>query len=275
MKKLLIGTSGYSYKDWIGPVYPAGTGMKDFLALYSRDLDLVELNFSYYTQPRPSILEGMLKQTRDDFSFTIKAHRSLTHEVTPEFDDEARRYLEGIAPLASSGRLRAVLLQFPYSFHYRPGNRRYLDRLTGLLESMPLAVEFRNDEWQRESVYRTMQDRRIALVSVDVPDLPRLPRPDDTTTSDSLGYVRFHGRNRRHWWTGSSTSRYDYDYSDEELSDWLTRITTMMKKVRLLLVTFNNHYKGQAFRNAQRMRSLLEVDRDAAGSDSRSGGIPD
>ena len=275
MKKLLIGTSGYSYKDWIGPVYPAGTARKEFLTLYSRDLDLVELNFSYYTQPRPAILEGMLKQTRDDFSFTIKAHRSLTHEVTPEFDAEVRRFLEGIAPLTSSGRLRAVLLQFPYSFHYRPDNRHHLDRLTGLLEGMPLAVEFRNDEWQRESVYRTMRDRKIALVSVDVPDLPRLPRPDDTITSDSLGYVRFHGRNRQHWWTGNGTSRYNYNYSDEELSDWLTRITTMMKKVRLLLVTFNNHYKGQAFRNAQRMRSLLEVDRDAAGSDSRSGGIPD
>jgi len=251
-----IGTSGYSYKDWIGPYYPPGTPQRDFLKFYSSEFNFVELNFSYYTQPKPVTLERMLQITADDFLFTIKAHRSMTHEITDNLARMAETFRHGVQPLRTSNRLTAVLLQFPYSFHYTPESRRHLDRISKLLEGLPLAFEFRSAEWQRESVYTTMREREIALVCVDEPDLPRLPKPDETVTS-GLAYLRFHGRNSANWWQGDNTQRYDYLYSDHELSDWVGRVKRIARKARLLLVTFNNHFRSQAIKNARRFKLML------------------
>ena len=254
---ILIGTSGYSYQDWVGPVYPAGSKKNEFLTLYAANMDMVELNFSYYTQPRPQTLGKMVRDTREGFLFSIKAHKSLTHEVTSRFEDDAQRFAEGIEPLIESHRLACILLQFPYSFHYTTDNRRYLDSLTKLWEILPLAIEFRNDEWQRPSVYRTLKDRNIGIVCVDLPSLPHLPRAEGTVTSSEIGYIRFHGRNKENWWQGDNTSRYDYEYSDDELEQWIDRIAGMVRKVRILLVAFNNHFRGQAYRNAGSLKGLL------------------
>jgi uncharacterized protein YecE (DUF72 family) len=251
-----IGTSGYSYTDWIGPYYPPGTPQRDFLKIYSSEFNLVELNFSYYTQPKAATLERMLQITADDFLFTIKAHRSMTHEITDNLAGMAETFRQGLQPLRISNRLAAVLLQFPYSFHYTPESRRHLDRISKLLEGLPLAFEFRGAEWQRESVYTTMREREIALVCVDEPDLPRLPKPDETVTS-GLAYLRFHGRNSANWWHGDNKQRYDYLYSDHELSDWVGRVKRIARKARLLLVAFNNHFRSQAIKNARRFKFML------------------
>ncbi len=251
-----VGTSGYSYEDWVGPYYPPGTQKRDFLKLYSSEFNLVELNFSYYTLPKAPTLERMLQITSEDFHFSIKAHRSMTHEIDDDLSRTTEAFLEGLQPLLSSDRLAAVLLQFPYSFHYTPKSRRHLDRISKLLEGLPLAFEFRSDEWQRESVYKTMRERNIALVCVDEPDLPRLPKPDETVTSE-LAYLRFHGRNSASWWQGDNTQRYDYLYSDQELSEWVSRVKRIARKARLLLVTFNNHFRSQAIKNARRFKFML------------------
>ncbi len=256
MEGLYIGTSGYSYADWVGPVYPEGTPKGEFLALYAARFDFVELNFSYYSMPTAVNVQRMVERTPPGFVFSIKAHRSLTHEIEGVIAGQADLFKEGIAPLVEADRLGAVLLQFPYSFHYEPDARRYLDRLCRLLEPLPLAVEFRNSEWQRDSVFTAMRQRGIGYVNVDEPDLPRLPRPSDTVTAD-LSYVRFHGRNRENWWKGDNSSRYDYLYSDDELVDWMSRVLRIMEKSRYLIVAFNNHFRGQAVRNANRLRHLI------------------
>jgi uncharacterized protein YecE (DUF72 family) len=253
---ILVGTSGFSYDDWVGPVYPQGTARQDFLNLYAARFPFVELNFSYYRQPSAHMLEKMLRSTPEAFLFAVKAHQSLTHAPGEDTAAPAQVFREGIAPLAESGRLAAVLCQFPHSFHYTPASRRHLGRLCGQLQGLPLAVEFRSGEWQRESVYAGLRDFGAALVNVDAPPLPRLPRPSAVATS-ALGYVRFHGRNAGQWWRGDSTSRYDYLYRESELSEWVPLIRDLAGRVRLLLVAFNNHYKGQAARNAGDLNLLL------------------
>jgi len=115
LSRLLIGTSGYSYEDWVGPVYPPGTSSKDFLKFYAREFPLTELNFSYYRQPEARTLERMLSATPDDFVFSIKGHRTLTHDLSGDLQSEARTFKEGIRPLAESGRLRAFLARFGFS----------------------------------------------------------------------------------------------------------------------------------------------------------------
>ncbi len=255
MAKIYIGTSGYSYNDWIGPFYPPGTERTNFLDFYSSKFSMVELNFTYYRQPEPRILTNMLASTNSDFLFAIKAHRSLTHEA--DDGEAAATYLRGVEPLAESGRLAAVLLQFPYSFHYTVENRKYLGKLCERLESLPLATEFRNIEWQRRSVYDELAERGIAVTVVDCPPLDKLPAPEPVTTA-SLGYIRFHGRNVENWWTGSSASRYDYLYSVDELDGWLGKIVDMAGNTAILLIAFNNHWRGQAARNAIQLGGLLK-----------------
>jgi len=255
-KRILIGTSGYSYEDWVGPFYPQGMQKRDFLGFYASEFPVVELNFSYYAQPSASTLERMLEKTPDGFRFAIKAHQSLTHKINEDFQKEVERYKEGIRPLAEAGRLAAVLFQFPYSFHYTPECRKHLQRLCDSFADLPKAVEFRGAEWQKESVYKGLRDVGAALVNVDEPRLPKLPKPTDVVSSD-LAYLRFHGRNQANWWRGDNVSRYDYLYSGEELSEWLPMIERMLAKAQLLLVIFNNHSRGQAIQNARELQGML------------------
>ena len=196
MGQMFIGTSGYSYKEWVGPVYPPGTNQRDFLRLYAGEFSVVELNFSYYHQPEARVMTRMMEATPDSFLFTIKGYQGLTHEISSDLHAEAAQFKEGISPLVEASRLGAVLLQFPYRFHYTIDNRRYLQRLCSEFENVPLAVEFRHQEWLRESVYDTLHELDIALICVDEPNLPKLIKPSDRVTAH-FSYIRFHGRNKK------------------------------------------------------------------------------
>jgi len=257
MANIYIGTSGYSYKDWVGPFYPAKTKQQDFLKLYANEFNTVELNFTYYRQPEAKTIAGMVEATHEDFLFTIKAYQGLTHEISSDPHKEAIQFREGISPLIETSKLGAVLLQFPYHFHYTDENRRYLQRLCSEFENLPLTIEFRNSEWLKESVYETLQKIDIALASVDEPDLPKLLKPTDRVTAH-FSYIRFHGRNRENWWTGDNRTRYDYLYNDQELREWIPRIKSIAGRVKTLFIFFNNHQKGQAVVNTQRLKKLLE-----------------
>lgn len=259
MKNILIGTSGYSYSDWVGPFYPSGTKQADFLEYYAKEFPIAELNFTYYRMPEASITKRMAVVTPDNFLFSVKAHKSLTHEIAPEaLKTEMAAFINGIEPLEAAGKLGTVLLQFPYGFQYTDKNRRYLDSLCVDFGRIPLAVEFRNSKWQRESVYRGLRERGITIVDVDEPSLPGLAAPLDLVTS-SMGYVRFHGRNKENWWKGDNVSRYDYLYNDKELLEWAPRILKMMEVAKVVLIVFNNHSKGQAVQNARRIREILDT----------------
>ena len=256
MGQIFIGTSGYSYKEWVGPVYPQGTNQRDFLPCYAAEFSVVELNFSYYRQPEAIMMARMMEKTPEDFLFTIKGYQGLTHEIPSDLHAEAAQFKEGISPLREASRLGAVLLQFPYRFHYTLENRQYLQRLCGEFKNVPLAIEFRNSEWLRDSVYDGLHERDIALICVDEPDLPKLLKPSDRVTAH-FAYIRFHGRNKKDWWTGDNRTRYDYLYNDQELLEWVPRIRSMAERVNTLFLFFNNHWKGQAVLNARRMRELL------------------
>jgi uncharacterized protein YecE (DUF72 family) len=257
--RVLIGTSGYSYDDWVGPVYPEGTRKQDFLGLYAAEFPIVELNFSYYQQPSARTLERMLAATPSPFQFALKAHRSMTHEIGPTWEQDITAFREGLAPLQESGRLAAVLAQFPNGFAYTPESRTRLARLCDALKGLPLAVEFRRAEWQREQVTAGLRERGVALVSVDEPALPGLMAPTAETTGP-FGYVRLHGRNAKNWWTGDNASRYDYLYAPSELSEWTERIRALLARAPTVLLFFNNHWRGNAARNAREMRLILEAE---------------
>jgi uncharacterized protein YecE (DUF72 family) len=257
MAKVLVGTSGYSYDDWVGTVYPEGTRKQDFLPLYAREFPIVELNFSYYQQPSAKTLQRMVSLTPEGFLFALKAHRSMTHDIGESWEKDIAAFRSGLQPLVDAGRLAAVLLQFPYSFSYSPESRARLATLCERLSGMPLAVEFRKSEWMKEQVLAGLRERGVSLVGVDEPALPRL-LPPSTETTGPFGYVRFHGRNKAAWWTGDNASRYDYLYSPSEMREWIDRIRAILEKVPVLLLFFNNHWRGNAAKNAREMKLLLQ-----------------
>jgi uncharacterized protein YecE (DUF72 family) len=256
--RILIGTSGYSYDDWAGPFYPPGLAKEERLAHYALFFPFVELNFSYYQMPNRRGLEGMVARTRAGFLFSIKAHRSLTHEPGPAWREDAAAFRSAVEALAERDRLACVILQLPFRFRHDRDNRLYLSELLEEMKPFPTAVEFRNAEWMTERVYAELERRGAALLCVDEPELPGLPRPESRATAP-LAYVRFHGRNADSWWTGDNESRYDWDYSDQELREWLPRLFSLRDKAGTVFVAFNNHSKGRAVKNARQLASLVEL----------------
>ncbi len=259
---ILAGTCGYSYEDWRGNFYPETLAKEDFLRYYSLFFPFVELDFSWYAMPSPASLLRMTERTGSGFTFAIKAHRSLSHEIGPDWRERAAEFAVAAEVLASHNRLAVILVQLPFSFSYSEDSRRYLAALLDELKNFPLAVEFRNDAWYNERVFEGLTKRSAALVLVDRPDLPGLP-PEATIVTSSISYLRFHGRNGGQWWKGDATSRYDYLYSEEELSLRVPRIRELARKAATVLVAFNNHAKGSAIANAQTIAGMLKRDADA------------
>jgi uncharacterized protein YecE (DUF72 family) len=249
-----VGTSGYGYTDWVGTFYPAGTRSPDMLAYYAQRFSTVELNFSYYRMPDERTLSRMAEQVPEAFTFSVKAPGELSHELHLE---AAEPFRQALSPLRASGKLAAVLVQFPYRFKNELTSRRYLSELSGRLEGLPTVVEFRHSSWVSDAVRGYLEQLGLGSCSVDMPALKGLLPPVDWVTAP-LAYVRFHGRNAAKWWQhDESWERYDYRYSDVELLDWVPRLRAMEAKAQNLLVYMNNHAQGKATADAERLIELL------------------
>jgi len=258
-RKILIGTSGYSYTEWVDAgFYPPGTKSAHMLAHYAGVFPATELNFTWYQMPKAQILERMRAQVPPGFRFAAKLTRTLTHEVAPdEWRSEVVRYREGIAPLLQSRQLVAVLVQLAPFFDRRPANRMYLASLLDELAGLPLAVEFRHRSWVDDRVFSELVRRKVTLVTVDEPELPNLFPALDVVTNPDLFYFRLHGRNIQGWRSGNMQKKFDYSYSDEELGGLSDTISRMAQQARSGVVFFNNHVKGQAVENAKRLEGRL------------------
>ena len=258
MSQTLIGTSGYYYDDWKGIFYPDNLKKEAYLNYYSDHFNVLELNFTYYRLPEAHQIIRMIEKADKPLYFVVKAFRGITHDITKgSINTVLPRFLEGISPLYNDERLGALLFQFPQSFHYTTENRIYLNELLNALHAFPACVEFRNRGWLRDSVYAGLEKLKTGFVCVDEPDLPGLIPPMSLSTS-KLGYIRFHGRNKKNWYGSDSTSRYDYLYSEEELREWLPRIREISAKTEKLFIFFNNHAKAQAVKNSRMLINLLK-----------------
>ena len=256
---LWVGTSGYSYPEWIeAGIYPPGTKAGQMLPLYARAFPVTELNYTWYQMPRAEAVERQRALVPPNFLFCAKLTRTLTHEVDAKaWRDEAEKYRLGIAPLVQSRQLVAILIQFGASFDRSTKHRAYLGALLTELDGLPLAVEFRNAAWVSDKVFAELERRRVALVTVDEPELPGLFPSLDVVTNPELFYVRFHGRNALGWRSSKMATQFDYDYSDDELTTWMNeRLRRMIAIAKTGVLFFNNHVRGQAPRNARRLLDL-------------------
>ena len=255
---ILLGTSGFSFPDWKGSFYPSQIRQGDMLPYYSRFFEAVELNFSYYAMPAAHKMAALAKQVPKNFLFTIKAHRSLTHEIG-DLKKASLQFQEGIAPLVDSGKLGCVLFQFPWKFKYSQKNLAYLAELSAALPRVPQVVEFRHQSWLKPQVEEFLIANELGLCAVDEPQLPGLMPPIAKVTGN-IAYLRFHGRNREKWWQSkNSSARYDYLYTLEELLEWVPKIEKM-KAAQHTFIFFNNCHGGQAAENAQALQKILKIE---------------
>ena len=250
--KFIVGTSGYSFGDWVGPFYPPGTQKREMLDLYSQQFATSELNFTYYRMPTAKTLAAMARKTPPGFDFWVKANQQLTHEADRSV---APAFLDALGPLTEADKLAGVLIQLPQRFHRTVANRKYLAQMTADLAAVPLAVEFRHRSWQVPATAEGLAKREITLVVPDVPEIGNLYQVQPTLTSRT-GYLRLHSRNADLWYAGA-VQRYDYDYSRQEMTDLLDDWANLSDQADRVYVFFNNCHRGQAARNAEDFRRIL------------------
>jgi uncharacterized protein YecE (DUF72 family) len=256
-----VGTAGWFYEDWNSIVYPGKPGRGfDRLGLMASLFDTNEINSSFYRIPSPRQTADWARRVAHNprFAFTAKLYRGFTHEGKAGAADE-KAFAQAMNPLARAGRLGCVLAQFPFSFHNTPENRVKLQRLLASFPGFPLATEFRHASWNTTEARELLAQRSAAFVNIDQPPFEGNLPPTDHITAP-LAYFRFHGRNAEKWF-GPDTSneeRYNYLYSEKELSPWAKRIDDASRAAsKGVYAILNNHFRGQAVANALQLQAIL------------------
>ncbi|MFC2011820.1 DUF72 domain-containing protein [Chloroflexota bacterium] len=254
---LYFGTSGFSYDDWVGTFYPTGMHKREWLTYYNREFNTCEVNSTYYAIPRMASIESMVEKTGEDFLFSIKANKEMTH-TRENNDDVFKAFGQVLEPMASTGKLGCILAQFPYSFKPNRTNLDYLRLVREWLGELPVVIEFRNAHWLTDEVFDRLRQLNLGFCCVDEPQLPNLLPPLTVATSNT-GYIRFHGRNKAKWWNHEHAyERYDYSYTPEELSEWLPRIHKLDSMTEKTFIFANNHWRGQAVSTIRQLRMMMD-----------------
>ncbi|HEX8205563.1 MAG TPA: DUF72 domain-containing protein [Solirubrobacteraceae bacterium] len=237
-----IGCSGWNYAHWRnGVVYPPKCPPSRWLPTYAEWFDTVEVNATFYRLTKPQFVQSWIEQTPEDFVFTIKGSRYLTHiKRLQERDQGFRRFYDSIAPLAGHPKMGPVLWQLPPDF------KRDDDRLRAWLDALPPGrhtMEFRHETWFEPAVLDMLRERNVALTW---PDRPTLPKPPSLEPTADFAFIRFHygARGRRG------------NYSDTEIDEWAGRIRVLASDVDVFAY-FNNDWEGFAVENGKRLRRLL------------------
>ena len=242
--RILLGCSGWHYKDWVGPFYR--TEKESKLAAYSKVFKTAEIDSTFYAYPSKGTVMGWLKYTKPDFVYTAKLPRLITHKkmLDPKLgvEEGLQRFCELMRPLQLDGKLGCLLIQCP------PGLKLDLELLESFFMVLPtefrFAIEFRDPSWLRDETWRLLKKHEVAYTIVDEPLLP----PEVKVTTD-IAYLRWHGRGRRPW--------YNYRYKIEELEPWIPRVKETAKTAKTVYGYFNNHYHGYAVENCLQVLEML------------------
>lgn len=270
--QLRIGTSGWNYPTgqgtWNGIFYPLPEDRSrgfDELAFYAERFNVVEVNSTFYGQPRANVALGWARRTPASFEFAIKLYQKFTHpgmttDATPVSQADVDAFKGGIDPLAAAGKLGPILAQFPSSFRHSPEAVAYLDWLMRTFASYTLAVELRHASWSDagDDTRAQLATGNAAWVQIDEPKFDASIRQDLSAAGGDLLYLRLHGRNARQWWDhDQAEDRYNYHYSTQELALIASQVRQAQaaKKAYLLL---NNHFSAQAVANATTLKKMLD-----------------
>ena len=291
MGAVRVGTSGWNYPSgkgtWNGLFYPktrskrAGTDRFDELRFYAEHFDTVEVNTTFYGQPRAEVTRGWAERTPAGFDFSLKLYQKFTHpkmfraaaiksapgsegalldllsEVTQSDIDDFRT---GIEPLAAGGKLGALLAQFPPSFKDSPEARGYLAQLLRAFSEYPVAVELRHRSWS-DTIGETLSLLNAfgaAWVQIDEPKFRFSIRQNYLPNVTTFYYMRLHGRNAAQWWQhDKSEDRYNYLYTAGELREFSETADAAKELVKKSYLYTNNHFSSKSVVNAVMLKAQL------------------
>ena len=237
---ILIGTSGWTYRDWRGRFYPEKLAQRAWLQYYAERFPTVELNVTTYRLPKEADL-ARWSAVPPGFVYTVKLSRLITHRKRPgEPRAFVDNYMRAIAPLAP--RVANILAQFPPFF------ARDDDALRSFLDTLPpqyrYVVEFRNPSWYAEEVYALLRSRGVSLC---VHDLRGSVTP--LVLTGPVLYVRLHGPVRA----------YAGSYSRTRLETWARTIRELAPQTAATFVYFNNDQSAYAPKNALTLMQMLDI----------------
>jgi uncharacterized protein YecE (DUF72 family) len=243
--RLLLGTQGFAFDDWVGPFYPPGTEKSDFLARYAEHFLTVEIDSTFYGTPRPAVVRGWHRRTPPAFRFAAKFPRSITHDKQlAEAEGEAAEFVGVMQELGE----KLALLTLQFAFDFSPA---HFDRLDRFLERLPdgprYAVEVRNRGWLTPAFGRALRARGVALV---LQDLYYMPRMDWLTAPFTV--IRWLGRR-------ADIERFDRLQIDRtrELVTWASRVRRFLDAGADVYGYFNNHYAGHSPASVREFEEIL------------------
>jgi len=285
-----VGTSGWNYPSgrgtWNGVFYPPARGRGrsfDELSYYAEHFDTVEVNSTFYGQPRPDVTEAWATRTPAGFEFSVKLYQKFTHpgmykqRVARSLPDDARseealaalalpgeadldEFKTGIEPLVRHHKLGALLAQFPASFKWGDAECGYLSNLLRAFGNHPVAVELRHSSWSDHvgDTLSLLNAFEAAWVQIDEPKFRFSIRQNFLPNLRGFYYMRLHGRNAAKWWRHEkSEERYDYLYSNDELSEFTGTIRAAAGIVKKVYVYTNNHFSAKSVANARMIKQQL------------------
>ena len=243
-----LGTQGFSFKDWVGPFYPEGTGQSTYLEEYAKRFPIVEIDSTFYGIPRATTVEGWKQRSPPDFQFAAKFPKLITHEKKLDRAlGDAEAFIGVMQALGD--KLAVLTLQFAYDF-----TPDYYDRLETFLAALPegvrYAVEVRNRDWIKPDLGEMLSSHNVALVLQDLHYMPKL----DWITAD-FTVIRWLGRRK-------DIEQFDRIQIDRapELQSWATQVRTFLGDGLDVFGFFNNHYAGHSPASVRQFASLLGVD---------------
>ncbi len=243
--RLLLGTQGFAFDDWVGPFYPPGTAKADYLARYADHFHTVEIDSTFYGTPRPAVVRGWYDRTPADFVFAAKFPRTITHDKQlAEAEGEAAEFVSVMQGLGE--KLAVLTLQF--AFDFEPAQLPRLERfLEGLPSGPRYAVEVRHRGWLTAAFGQMLRARGVALV---LQDLYYMPRMDWLTAPFTV--IRWLGRR-------SDIERFDRLQIDrtKELVTWASRVRRFLDAGVDVYGYFNNHFAGHSPGSARQFEEML------------------
>lgn len=261
-----LGTCSFADEGLLKAWYPRGVSTsRARLRFYAERFDTTEVDSPYYHLPEPGVTRNWAQRTPPEFTFHVKAHKTMTfHEGEPT-DDAFAEFRASLRPLELSGKLRSVLLQYHPRFTKTPAAMAELERAPERLAPLVPLVEFRHRSWmepdERADTLAFLERSGLAYVSLDTP----MTRASNVVArhavaTHAVAYVRFHGRNAKTWniKADKSSERFNWMYSQDELEEWVPKLERLAGDADEVYAMFNNNRDDFAPRSAMLLRGLLE-----------------
>ena len=295
MADIRVGTASWTDKTLIesGWYPPEANNAEKRLRYYTRQFPLVEVDSSYYALPAEQTAAAWAHRSPKGFTFNIKAFSLFTQhptrvaalpkdlrpavekaaggkpnvylkDVDPAVTNEAwERFLTALEPLRQTGRLGAILFQFPQWFVIGRARREYILLVAERVAPRQVCIEFRNRTWMsednREETLKFLSDHQLPYVCVDEPQGYPSSVPPVLAATAPLAVVRMHGHSDK-WDSRNIQEKFRYRYPEKELREWAPKVRALAADADTTHVLFNNCYSNDAQVNARQLADLLATE---------------